>query len=75
LVLVPPNEPLHLIVDSTGLSIVGEGAWAAVKHGGRGTRDWKKLHFGVDGSGRWCAETTDRPGSGHPDRRHGMISK
>ena len=48
---VPPNEPLHLIVDSTGLSIVGEGEWAAVKHGGRGTRGWKKLHFGVDGSG------------------------
>ena len=25
--------------------------WAAVKHGGRGTRGWKKLHFGVVGSG------------------------
>ena len=48
---VPSDEPLHLIVDSTGLSIVGEGEWAAVKHGGRGTRGWKKLHFGVDGSG------------------------
>ncbi len=22
-----------------------------MKHGGRGTRGWKKLHFGVDGSG------------------------
>ena len=49
--VVPPDEPLHLIVDSTGLSIVGEGEWAAVKHGGRGTRGWTKLHFGVDGSG------------------------
>ena len=39
---------LHLIVDSTGLSIVGEGEWAAAKHGGRGKRAWKKLHFGVD---------------------------
>ncbi len=29
---------LHLIVDSTGLSIVGEGEWAAAKHGGRGSR-------------------------------------
>jgi IS5 family transposase len=42
---------LHLIIDSTGLSIVGEGEWAAAKHGGRGTRGWKKLHLGVDGSG------------------------
>ena len=28
--------PIHLIVDSTGLSIVGEGEWAAAKHGGKG---------------------------------------
>ena len=48
---VPANEPLHLIVDSSGLSFVGEGEWAAAKHGGRGPRGWKKLHLGVDGSG------------------------
>ena len=36
--MVPANEPLHLIVDSTGLSIVGEGEWAAVRNGGRGSR-------------------------------------
>jgi IS5 family transposase len=41
----------HLIVDSTGLSIVGGGEWAAAKHGGKGKRGWKKLHRGVDGSG------------------------
>jgi hypothetical protein len=49
-------KPLHLIVDSTGLSIVGEGEWAAVKHGGRGKRAWKKLHLGVDESGVIVAE-------------------
>ena len=48
---LPANGPLHLIVDSTGLSVVGEGEWAAAKHGGRGTRGWKKLHLGVDRSG------------------------
>ncbi len=42
---------IHLIVDSTGLSIVGEGEWAAAKHGGRGRRAWKKLHLGVDRAG------------------------
>ena len=47
----PAGVGLHLIVDSTGLSIVGEGEWAAVKHGGRGRRGWKKLHLGVDRSG------------------------
>ena len=30
---------------------MGEGEWAAAKHGGRGTRGWKKLHLGVDRSG------------------------
>ena len=48
---VPATGPIHLIVDSTGLSIVGEGEWAAAKHGGRGRRGWKKLHVGVDRSG------------------------
>ena len=46
--LVPPGEGLHLVLDSTGLSIVGAGEWAAAKHGGRG---WRKLHLGVDQSG------------------------
>ena len=45
-----PGTSLHLIVDSTGLSIVGDGAWAAATHGGRGRRGWRKLHLGVDGS-------------------------
>ena len=48
---LPEGAGIHLIVDSTGLSTVGEGEWAAVKHGGRGRRGWKKLHLGVDGSG------------------------
>ena len=45
------QEPVHLVVDSTGLSIVGEGEWAAAKHGGRGKRGWKKLHLRVDRTG------------------------
>ncbi len=49
--LVPIEEPIHLIVDRTGLSIVGEGEWAAAKYGGHGKRGWKKLHLGVDRSG------------------------
>ena len=48
---VPPGEGLHLVLDSTGLSIVGAGEWAAAKHGGRGRRSWLKLHLGVDQSG------------------------
>jgi hypothetical protein len=54
--LVAANEPIHLIVDSTGLSIVGEGEWSAVKHGGRGRRCWKNVHLAVDRSGVIVAE-------------------
>ncbi len=53
---VPVDEPLHLIVDSTGLSIGGEGEWAAAKYGGKGRRGWRKLHLGVDGSGAIIAQ-------------------
>ena len=53
---VAHDKPIHLIVDSTGLSIVGEGEWAAAKYGGRGRRGWKKLHLGVDPSGVIVAE-------------------
>ena len=49
--LVPPGEAVHLVLDSTGLSLVGAGEWAAAKHGGRGRRGWRKLHLGVDQSG------------------------
>jgi hypothetical protein len=48
---VSVDQPIHLIIDSTGLSIVGEGEWAAAKHGERGRRGWKKLHLGVDRAG------------------------
>jgi IS5 family transposase len=47
----PTSGTIHLVVDSTGLSIVGEGEWATAKHGGKGRRGWKKLHLGVDRSG------------------------
>ena len=48
---VPATEPIHLIVESTGLSIVGQGAWAVATHGGRGQRGWRQFHVGVDQSG------------------------
>ena len=45
------NLTLRAVPSRAGLSIVGEGEWAAAKHGGRGTRGWKKLHVGVDQAG------------------------
>jgi len=48
---VPGGRAIHLFVDSTGLSIFGEGEWVAVKHGRRAQPGWKKLHLGVDADG------------------------
>ncbi|MFT5290081.1 MAG: hypothetical protein ACI8QS_002683 [Planctomycetota bacterium] len=54
--LVSSKKPIHLIIDSTGLSIVGEGEWAAAKHGKRGKRGWRKLHIGVNRQGKILAQ-------------------
>jgi len=50
------GKSIHLIVDSTGLQIVGQGPWANAKHGKKGTREWRKLHIGVDENGVIVAE-------------------
>jgi hypothetical protein len=42
------NEPLHLLVDSTGVKIYGEGEWRDQKHGVRSRPRWRKLHLAVD---------------------------
>lgn len=42
------NSPLHLVIDSTGLKVYGEGEWKTRKHGISKRRTWRKLHLGVD---------------------------
>jgi hypothetical protein len=41
-------EPVHLLVDSTGLKLCGAGEWLVEKHGTKMRRSWKTLHLGVD---------------------------
>ena len=50
-----PDGPVHFIVDSTGLKICGQGEWHSKKYGKRQHKRWKKLHLGVDESGRILA--------------------
>ena len=57
IVAVPPltrsyDGPIDLIVDSTGLKILGCGEWNSHKHkASKKRRDWRKLHIGVDAEG------------------------
>src|SRR5215210_1093044 len=41
-------EPVHLLVDSTGLKLCGPGEWLVEKHGTKTRRSWRKLHLGRD---------------------------
>jgi hypothetical protein len=41
-------EPVHLLVDSTGLKLCGAGEWLVEKHGTKTRRSWRKLHIGTD---------------------------
>jgi hypothetical protein len=42
------DGPLHLLVDSTGIKVEGEGKWNDRKHGGAKRRVWRKIHIGID---------------------------
>ena len=49
-------EPVHLLVDSTGLKLCGAGEWLHEKHGTKVRRSWRKLHLGMDaGTGQIVA--------------------
>jgi len=39
---------LHLLVDSTGIKMLGEDEWTTKKHGTDYRRQWRKVHLGID---------------------------
>jgi len=43
-----PSQPLHLVVDSTGFKVYGEGEWKVRQHGWSKRRTWRKLHLGIN---------------------------
>jgi len=55
--------PLHLILDSTGLKVYGEGEWKVRQHGYSRRRTWLKLHLAVDaGTHELRAAVVSEPG-------------
>lgn len=46
--LRPSSEPVHVVLDSTGLKVYRAGEWQSEKHGGRGRRTWRKLPLAVN---------------------------
>ena len=57
-------SPVHLVLDSTGLELFGQGECDAEKHG-RARRQWRKLHLAIDaGTGEIAAHVLTE---GHAD--------
>lgn len=42
------DEGLHVVIDSSGLKVYGEGEWKVRKHGWSKHRRWSKIHIGID---------------------------
>src|SRR5215203_2266752 len=43
------GQGLHVLVDSSGVKVYGEGEWKVRQHGVGKRRTWRKLHLGIDG--------------------------
>lgn len=46
--VLPKEGARHVVVDSTGVKVYGEGEWKTRQHGVSKRRTWRKLHVGVD---------------------------
>lgn len=44
----PSSKPRHILIDSTGVQVLGEGEWKRLKHGESRCQVWKKLHIALD---------------------------
>ena len=42
------DRSIHIVIDSTGMKVFGEGEWKVRQHGYSKRRTWRKLHIGVD---------------------------
>jgi hypothetical protein len=62
------DEPIHLLVDSTGLKVAGEGEWKTRQWKAEYRRTWIKLHLGLDArSGQIVAATVTDSSGGDAD--------
>lgn len=62
------GDPIHLLVDSTGVKVAGEGEWKTRKWKAEYRRTWIKLHLGLDrNSGQIMAAVVTDANGGDPD--------
>ena len=54
---IPQDQNIVVLIDSTGLKVVGEREWMNYKHGTRVRKVWRKLSLGTDEHGEIIAAT------------------
>ena len=59
------GESVHLLIDSTGLKVYGEGEWKRKVHGSSKRRTWKKLHLCIDDSSFYILDSDLTDTTGH----------
>lgn len=47
---ITKGEAVHVLIDSTGLKVYGEGEWKTRQHGISKRRTWRKMHLAIDPS-------------------------
>ena len=68
------DRPVHVVLDSTGLQMFGQGEWDGEKHG-RTPRRWRKLHLAVDAqTGEIVAHVLTDPNVGDVTAVPGLLA-
>lgn len=53
---IKEGEDVHVVVDSSGVKVFGEGEWKVRQHGYSKRRTWKKIHIAINEKGEIIAE-------------------
>ena len=72
----PTHKPRHLVADSTGLELYGEGEWQVRQQGWTQRRTWRKLHVGFDAhTGEVVAQTLTAAGTDDASQVRPMLEQ
>jgi len=69
---------IHMVIDSSGLKLYGEGEWKVRKHGISKRRTWRKIHLAVDektGFIHACILTGNGKGGGDAQQVEGILNQ
>lgn len=72
----PSDRPRHLVIDSSGVKLYGEGEWKTRQHGWTKRRTWRKVHLGIDAdTGEVTAETLTKAGTDDASQVKSMLAQ